>query len=491
MRDSFASLLIPELRWDSGFGFDHLSASIDDALGIGVGGFLITGGTRDSVAALTRELHRRSRHPLLICSDAESGAGEQIEGLTGLPPVGALAALRDGDVIRRAARLTARELRAVGVNWALAPVGDLAINPQNTTIGSRSFGSDAQRAAEWVVEWIDTCQAEGVLACIKHFPGVGRAAGDTRLSVAHVDASAAELWGNDLLPFRGGIEGGVASVMASHVIFPRLDDSGSTVARSRPILTEFLRGELKFDGLIVSDAVSVPGAHFGTDEFSAAVEAISAGCDMLLCPSDPVGLVEQLETAVERGQVPISLDDVEESQRRREFWANWALPRGGGMEPTLDDVLWARQVADTLVHPVRGAVQNIGGDVDVIHIEDDLDSERGWRSPVVSRGHFIATLRALGVSARELDYPSEGTSAIVVPVFGEPSPGRGRWGYSEKTRRKVAELAAAGRKMQRSVIALIFGHPQLSDQIPEVSNVMCCWSGDKAMQEAAARKMVR
>lgn len=476
MTDPLAALLVPELRWDPGQGFAHLEAAIDDAIGIGVGGFLVTGGTRDQVAALTRDLHRRSRHPLLVAIDAERGAGEQVAGLTGLPPLGALGALRDVDAIRRAARLTARELLSVGANWALAPVCDLDAMPTNPFLGARSLGGDAQRVAEWAVEWIDACQAEGVLACAKHFPGAGRSTGDPHLSVAHVEASAALMWSDDLLPFRGAVDAGVASVMAGHVVYPALDDSGAPASRSRPLLTEFLRGELRYDGLVVSDALSSPGARFGTDEVTAAREALAAGCDLLLAPSDPVGLVEALEAAPD-----------EAALARRAFWADWARP-GAGREPTLDDVLWARQVADTVVHVVRGVIPNVGPLVDVIQVEDG--PEGGWRTPVHSRAPFLGALRALGLDPRAVDGPTEeGRGAVVVALYGEAGPGRGRAGYTDATRRRVAGVVAEARARQRGSVVVVFGHPRLAAQLPEAPNVVCAWGGDRAMQDAAARRL--
>ncbi len=483
----FAALLVPELRWDPGHRFAHLEAAIDDAIGIGVGGFLITGGVREEVAALTRELHRRSRHPLLVAADAERGAGEQFVGATGLPPAGALGILRDADAVRRAARLTARELRALGVNWALAPVLDLDVHPANPFLGARSFGADAQRVAEWVVEWIDACQAEGVLACAKHFPGIGRAEGDPHTGVSHVDAPPALLWSDDLLPFRGAIDAGVASVMASHVVFPTLDDAGDPASRSRPLLGELLRGELRYDGLVVTDAMSTAGARFGTDELSAALASFTAGCDLLLAPSDPVGLAEALADGLAEGR--LDDDALRRALARRAFWAHWARS-DDGREPTLDDVLWARQVADTVVHAVRGVIPNVGPVADVIQVEDGPGAAGGWRVPTQSRAPFLGALGALGLTPRLGEGPTdEGRGAVIVAVYGEASAGRGRAGYTEATRRRVAQAVADARQAHRSSVVLVFGHPRLADLLPEAPNVVCCWSGDRAMQEAAARRL--
>lgn len=486
---ALASLLVPELRWDPAHAFAHLQGAIDDAIEVGVGGFLITGGTREDVAALTRELHRRTRHPLLIAADAEQGLGAAFDRATGVPPAGALGALRDAEAVRRAARLTAREARAIGVNWLLAPVCDIdhALNP---FLGSRAFADDSQRVAEWAVEWIDTCQAEGVLACAKHYPGIGRATADPHLTVAHVDEPAGVMWAEDLLPFRAAVDTGVASLMASHVVFPRLDPNGAPASRSAPMLIELLRDELRFDGLVVSDGLSMASALFGTDEGNAALESLRAGCDLLLAPSDIFGVLELLDFARDDGRLDI--DAVEASRGRRAFWANWGRPEGG-REPTLDDVLWARQVADTVVHSVRGVMPNVGPIVDVIQVDNVAEGALGretWRAPAGT--HFMDALRAVGLQPRAVERPTgEGGGSVVIAVFGEAGffAGQGRAGYSQSTRRRVAQALADARQAQRSSVVLLFGHPRLAAEVPEAPNVVCCWSGSRAMQEAAARRL--
>ena len=483
MTRPLAQHLVPQLRWDPGDGFGYLAEMIADAIEVGVGGFWIVGGSRAEVSALTQELHRRSRIPLLIAAEVEGGAGSAFTDATGLPPFAALAALRDADVVRRAARLTSRELRMLGVNWALAPVGDLEREPANPLLGSRTFGRDAQRAAEWVVEWVDACQAEGVLACVRHYPGMGRAERDPHLDAATIGAEAGTLWAEDLLPFRAATDSGVASIMAASCAYPSLDASGRAAARSHPMLTELLRRELGFEGLIVSDLLSAPGLRRGDDEGIAAIEAITAGCDLLLAPTDLHGVLELLEGAADAGILPP--DGLRASRARRTFWADWGSP-GPAREPTLDDLLWARQVADTLVHSVRGVIANIGPVVDVIQVDDDA----GMPWPVPSRAPLCDALRAIGLSPREVRGPTpEGEGAVLLALHGGPGPGKGRSGYSTETRRRVAQVVADARQARRSVVVALFGPPGLADEIPEAGNVVCGWNADRCMQQAMARRL--
>jgi beta-glucosidase-like glycosyl hydrolase len=483
VRDPLAALLIPELRWDPDHGYSHMQGLVDDALELGVGGFVIANGPRASVAELATTLRRAAQRPLLIAAPAERGAGAAIAGLTGLPPFAALGALRDEDVIRRAARLTARELRTAGVNWALAPCADLSVERANPFLGARALHHDPQRVAEWVVAWIDACQAEGVLAAAMHLPGEGRALQDPALSSASVDAPGAGLWGTDLVPFRAAVDTGVATILVSPVSYPRLDTSGAGAAWSRVILRELMRDELRFEGMIVSPPPSAGALRTLGDEPDAAVAMLAAGCDLILAPQDLGGVHEAASRALDEGT--LLLDDIEASGARRGFWADWARsdePR----EPTLEDVLWARQVGDTVVHAVRGVFTNIGPVVDVIPVDDDATP----LAPPFRADPFLATLRALGHGPRVVDGPTEeGRGAVCLVIRGEPSSGRGRAGYTEGTRARVASVVTAARAARRSVVAVVLGPPALADAIPEVPNVICAWSGDRAMQEAAARRL--
>ena len=484
MTRSLAALLVPEVRWDPQRGFAWMQGVIDDALELGVGGFVIGNGPRAEVAALVAALQRDARHPLLIAAAAERGAGGAFDGLTGLPPAGALGALRDDDVVRRAARLTASELRGLGVNWALAPCADLAWHAANPALGARAFGADAQRVAEWVATWVDACQAEGVLAGALHLPGLGRLHVDATLTPCEVPVDGATLWTSDLVPFRAAADAGVATVLVSHVSYKGLDASGVGAAHSPLILREMMRGELQYEGLLVSDLPSDPAAAGGMDEAADAVAAVRAGCDLVLAPRDLARVADALDAAVAQGL--LDADEVEASLARRAFWAQWARA-GAAREPTLDDVLWARQVADTVVHAVRGVFTNIGPVVDVIQVDDDDD--RVWTGGDRFRP-FLATLRAIGHAPRVVPGPTdEGRGAVVIAIRGEPAFGRGRAGYRESTRRQVARAVAESRHARRPVVAVVFGPPALAAEIPEVPNVICAWGGDRAMQEAAARRL--
>ncbi len=489
-----ASLLLPALRWDAAHGFSHLEAHIADCLELGVGGFVIRGGPRDAITALTGALQAASPHTLLLASDAERGAAMQYAGTIGLPPLLALGALRGTaedpagaalEAFRRAGRVTARELKSLGITWALAPVCDLDIAPYSPIVGTRAAGNAPQQVGALVGEWIDACQAEGVLACAKHFPGHGRAAGDSHRVLPSVPERADVLWRDDLAPFRAAIDAGVGSVMTAHVAFPALDPSGLPATLSAPMLNEILRETMQFDGLIASDAIEMDGILQAGAEIDVAVRAVAAGCDVLLAPLDAFGVARALERALASGALPAQR--VHDAIERRHHWAGWAA--APSTRPvTLDDQMWARQVADQTIVVLRGEAPRIGDALEIVIVDDDADGP--WENP--SRGAFRAMFAALDVAAQVVAEPSGGTRIpVLIALFADVIAWKGTATLSEESHARVVRASDVARAQHRHVSVVLFGHPRLVHELPEAENVVCAWGGEGGMQEAAARRLSR
>src|SRR5688500_7280008 len=473
-----AQLLLPAIRWDPRRGYADERPKIEAALAAGVGGFILFGGVATEVAALTADLRARSPHPLLIASDVERGVGQQFVGATGLPPLAAIASLGDPNLVREAARLTARESRRLGINWDLAPVCDVDIEPANPIVGTRSFGGDVARVTEFAAEWIDGCQSLGVLACAKHFPGHGRTTADSHAEMPVVAASQDALFSVDLAPFRAAIDAGVASIMTAHIAYPALDASGTPATLSPAIVHDLLRQRLGFDGLIVTDALIMAGVLEGRDEAAACVAAIAAGVDVLCYPTDVVGVARALDKAASRGE--LDRERLHRSLQRRQRRAQWAA--GTEVEPvgTLEDVHWADALALRTVHVVRGNPGTVSSMMDVIIVDDDL----GGPYPPPSREPFIEGLKFGGADPRIVETPSgDGRRSTVIALFGDIRSWKGRPGYSAASRAAV-ERAIAG---ARDAIIVQFGHPRLASEIPGSTAVISAWGGERVMQNAAAR----
>lgn len=236
-------------------------------------------------AALTNG-HGRSKVeiPLQIAIDQEGGLVTRIgPPATQFPGAMALGAGRSADDARTAADIIGSELLAMGVNTDFAPVCDVNVNPLNPVIGTRSFSSDPQLAAELAAAQVLGFQVDGgVAASAKHFPGHGDTDTDSHVAfpiITHTREQWEEL---DAPPFRAAIEAGIDMIMTAHLAFPALDDSGDPATLSHPILTGLLREELGFDGVIVTDALNMEGVRELYGDAEVAVRALLAGADQLL-----------------------------------------------------------------------------------------------------------------------------------------------------------------------------------------------------------------
>ena len=228
----------------------------------------------EQLAGLTAEL-RRDRPDVVIALDEEGGDVTRLEWQAGCSYPGnlALGAVDDPELTRAVARAMADDLRAVGVTMNLAPVADVNTNPQNPVIGVRAFGSDPELVARHVAASVKGTQSGGVLACAKHFPGHG----DT-----HVDShEALPVVGGrgELEPFRAAIDAGVAAIMPGHLVVPALAPVAATV--SGAVITGLLRGELHFDGIVVTDALDMGAVARSAPLEETGVLALAAGADLL------------------------------------------------------------------------------------------------------------------------------------------------------------------------------------------------------------------
>ena len=481
-----AQLVMPALVWRAPGGFDHETDRIAEYLAMGVGGFLLIGGDQEVVRTLTKRLQRESRHPLLIAADLERGAGQQFRNATGLPPLSAIAALDDLEALKRAARLTAREARTMGVNWNLAPVCDVDCESENPVLGNRSFGSDFMRVGKLAAAWVEACQSEGVLACAKHFPGHGRTVQDSHLTLPVVDAPLDVLKEQDIAPFRAAITAGVASIMTAHVAYPALDPSGLPATLSREILQWLLRQQLKFDNIVVADALIMRGVLEGRDETEAAVMAVQAGCDVLLQPDDVLAVVEALETARREGRLDPEV--VRRAMRRRLKWAQWASPPNDWRRPSGADTAWGALLADRCVRIEHGPLPALAAVTEVVIVDDDVHVPGSH----ATRNGLLDALRAGGIDARRADAPGAVSHGpLVLAVFGDRLPSKGRAGLSADIETRVHQVLEAAREAQRDVIVCAMGDPRLVQALALTMPTVHAWSGDAVMQQAAARAMIK
>jgi len=322
-----------------------------------------------------------------------------------------------------------------------------------------------------------------VLACAKHFPGHGRTTVDSHKELPRVEASADTLRQTDLVPFRRAIERGVASVMTAHVAFPAFDPSGMPGTLSRPILTDLLRRELEFTGLVVTDALIMEGVLSG-GESEAVVRALEAGCDCLLYPANVADSERAVLKAIEDKR--LDADAIHQSIERRRRWARWAALSRESNRPARDESGWAMHLAEDVVHNLRGKPPRLPQPWNVVIVDDDL----GGPYPPPSREPFIAALRAGGIDIVTSDSVAAGNpGATVVALFGDIRAWKGRPGFSAGAREAVRRALQESKTDHRLIVQ--FSHPRLAGELDVDAPIICAWGGEAVMQRAAARVMLR
>jgi len=276
----------------------------------------------EQVAELSREAQELARElPLWVSVDQEGGRVARLKApFTVWPPMAMLGRSGDEALAGRFARALAAELKAVGITLDYTPVLDVHTNPANPVIGDRSLADRAEEVARLGSAIIRTLQEEGIAASGKHFPGHGDTSVDSHLDLPVIEHAPDRLDAVELVPFRAAIEAGVASIMTAHILIPALDpDRPGTL--SRRIVSDLLKQELGYQGLVLSDDLEMKAIsnRYGVPE--ATVLAIEAGCDaVLMCGAGQEAQFDALEKvihAVEDGSLPLTrVEDALARQRR-------------------------------------------------------------------------------------------------------------------------------------------------------------------------------
>jgi beta-N-acetylhexosaminidase len=464
----------------------------------------------DPLAAVTllNRLQQAAAIPLLTTADFEGGAGYILDGATRLPRAMAIAATRDPKLAFGAGELAAAEARALGVRVDFYPVYDVNNNPRNPIINIRSFGEDVGLVSEMANAYMRGIQSAGVLATAKHFPGHGDTTVDTHLGLATIDHPREHLDRVELAPFRAAVDAGVDAVMSSHIVLPALDRApGIPATLSRPILTDLLRGEMKFDGLIFTDSMTMQAMtkNFGNDR--AAVMAVQAGADVVLQPPDEEAAFRAIRAAIESGE--IGREQVDRSvERILRVKARLGLHRsrtvdvsavetkiGGRAHEAVNAEICGRAI--TLLKDERNQVPlTLGRDAAVVYLSV-LDYPSGWREGAPSRALVPALKRrwpnttALEISDRttpgELDLVkvlARRADAVIAGVFVRIASYSGRMDLSPQAAGLLETIAA---DQGKPFVTVFFGNPYTAMALPKLPAQLLTYEFTEAMETAAAR----
>ena len=259
-----------------------------------------------AVAAFLNRMQRLAKTPLMVSGDFERGASMRVDGTTVFPHAMAFGATGDPAYSRYEGEVTAREARALGVQWIYYPVADVNNNPDNPIINIRSFGENPEAVAAQVKAFIEGAHADKknyALTTVKHFPGHGDTAVDSHMNMPTITADRDRLDRVELVPFQAAIDAGVDSVMTAHIAVPALSPPDIPSTLSPAILTDLLRKDLGFKGIVVTDALEMAGIVKSFSTGDAAVRALEAGADVLLMPTDPDAVVKAVIAAVQSGRL--------------------------------------------------------------------------------------------------------------------------------------------------------------------------------------------
>ena len=205
-------------------------------------------------------------------------------------------------------------LKELGFNMDMAPDADVLSNSENEVIGTRSFSSNPNVESEMVQAEVSALKAQGIIPVIKHFPGHGGTLGDTHEGYAYTDKTLDELMADELIPFKNAIDNGIDVIMAAHISVPNVIGDNTPTTLSSYMITDVLRGQLGYDGLVITDGMEMGAIVNSYDSATAAVMAIQAGCDMILMPEDFVSAYNGIIDAVNNGT--LSNDRIAQSVKR-------------------------------------------------------------------------------------------------------------------------------------------------------------------------------
>lgn len=267
-----------------------------------VGGLLFSGGLLENQVKLTNQAQEMAGVPLLITFDGEWGLAMRLRGTPSFPRNRVLGCIRDNGLLYEYGREVARQCREIGVQVNFAPVADVNINPDNPVINTRSFGEDPVEVARKVVAYSRGLESGRILSVSKHFPGHGDTDVDSHKALPVLPFTRERLDSVELYPFRRAIRAGLGGIMVGHLEVPAWEpQAGLPSSLSRRIVTDLLKEELGFKGLVFTDALAMRGV---SGQGHLCLQALKAGDDLLLVPRSLEGELEAVRAAVRSGELP-------------------------------------------------------------------------------------------------------------------------------------------------------------------------------------------
>ena len=499
-----------------------------------VGGIILFRGSVYESVILVNRMQQLARYPLLVSADLEAGAGMRFEDTVNFPWNMAVGATGNPEYARRQGEATAREARALGVRQIFAPVADVNNNAANPVINVRSYGEDPAEVARFAAAFTEGAQAAGAIATAKHFPGHGDTAVDSHRGLPEINIDRNRLKTIEFVPFQASVNAGVGAVMVGHIALPQID---ATVVkplpsnvRSKPIDTEedseivaeeatmpatlspvmgaILRNDLKFPGMIVTDAMSMSGLTIYFTQEEASVRALEAGADMLLKPADVDASFRGVLSAVKSGR--ITEQRVEESARKilaAKYDLGLVDQRLTPVD-TLDRLVsskdvraLAAEIAEHAVTLVRDEdklvpLKNLKPGSKVFNLAVTNGDDRAWiansfASRLKRSGLEVETIvldeRSTDKEVQKAVEKAQAADLVLASLYGRVRSGQKLSVGVPDTGARALSAAIAAKK---PIVGISFGNPYLLQGFPGLRTYLVAYGDMPSLQQAVARALM-
>ena len=471
-----------------------------------IGGIMFLKGGAFSAAMLANHFQSLAPRPLLMSADMERGLAMRLSGATEFPPNMALAATQDTKLAGKMAQAIAEEAKVVGLQQDYGPTLDLNINPLNPIINTRSFGDNLPLTIAMSHAVIEGLQSNGIIATAKHFPGHGDVTVDSHISLPVLKADRQQLEDYELKPFKAAIEQGVISVMIGHLAVPKLTGTMEPASISKIIVTDLLRHELGFQGLIITDALNMKALYNGQNVPDISIKAVQAGNDLLLFSPDPELAHRSIVQAVEKGLIPI--EQIDASVRRILQAKQWLdiehhklvnlnrIQENASPESHRD---LAKKIAETSITLVKDDNHYMplkkvsSGNLLNIILQDKTNLEVGTGYIKNIDNYYTADHIRIDPGTDSLRYANATemamkAPAVIVTSYIQALSGSGTLKLTEKQQEFVHSLAKMMPK-EKPLIFISLGTPYLINYFPEVTTYLCTYSSKEESEEYAVQAL--
>jgi beta-N-acetylhexosaminidase len=479
-------------------------------------------------------MQQLARYPLLISADLEAGTGMRFDDTINFPWNMAVAATGNPEYARRQGVVTAREAQALGIRQIYAPVVDVNNNAANPVINVRSYGEDPGDVARFAAAFTEGAQSGGVIATAKHFPGHGDTATDSHRGLPEIDVARARLNAVELVPFQAAINAGVGSVMVGHIGLPQIDptaikplpretkgkpldtDDASEIIEEKatlpatlsPVVNGILRNDLKFPGMIVTDALSMSGLTIYFTQEEAAVRALEAGADLLLKPADVDAAFRGVRNAVQSKRLT---EQRIEASASKILAAKYDLGLVKDRLTALDAIdrsvagkdvtALATEIAEHALTLVRNGDNrvpfgNLNKDARIFNLAITNGDDRLWItnafvSQLSRSGRKIETMvlddRSSDQEVQKALERAKSADVVIASLYGRVRTGQARSvGLPDSGARALTALIES----KAPVIGISFGNPYLLQSFPELRTYMVAYGDMPSLQQAAARAVL-